>query len=63
MPSNFNRKAFRLVVPYGVQKELAEWFGVNKSFISLVLRQEKTGPSARAIIELALKRGGYWERK
>ena len=63
IPAYMNRRGFRVVVPHGVQKELAEWFGVHKSFVSLVLKQEKSGRLAKEIIARALKRGGYWERK
>ena len=63
IPAYMNRRGFRVVVPHGVQKELAEWFGVHKSFVSLVLKQEKSGRLAKEIIARALKRGGYWEHK
>jgi len=59
-----NRKAFKMVVPHGVQQKLVRRFGVNKSFVSRVLNQERGGEIAKKILHVAEQEfGGYWERK
>ena len=60
-PKHLNRRTYRVVVPHGVQKQLAGMFRVSKQKVSDVLRQKHLGERSRDIIAKALELGGYWE--
>lgn len=56
-------KSHKIVVPHGVQKVLAEMFGISRPQVSNILSQRRRGKKTKNVLEQAMKMGGYWERK
>ena len=62
IPFYMNRRAYRVAVPRGTQRKLAEEFHVDKSFVSRVLRHAKAGRKAKEIETRAMEYGGWLEK-
>ena len=53
-----------ITVPHGVQRQLAERFGVSKQLVSYALKQERDSKLAREIRKVAMEElGGREEKK
>jgi len=53
----------RIAVPHGVQKKIAEHFGVGRSFVCQALRHAKNSKRAREIRKVAMEEWGGREEK
>ena len=53
----------RITVPHGVQRQLAERFGVSKQLVSYALKQERDSKLAREIRRVAMEELGGREEK
>ncbi len=52
-----------ITVPHGVQRQLAERFGVSKQLVSYALKQERDSKLAREIRRVAMEElGGAFEK-
>lgn len=47
-----------ITVPHGVQRQLAERFGVSKQLVSYALKQERNSKQARDIRKVAMEEFG-----
>lgn len=56
------KRNYRIMVPHGVQRQLAERFGVSKQLVSYALKQERDSKLARNIRRVAMEEfGGVFE--
>lgn len=57
------KRNYRIMVPHGVQRQLAERFGVSKQLVSYALKLERDSKQARDIRRVAMEEfGGVFER-